>query len=133
MSLKTGFATVLKAMRVSRGLTHKHMAEASSRGYMSKLEQGRSSPTVDKLTVISEALGLSPLTLFTLTLSLERGEPIDTLLQRLKADIADLDANDALKALGISSRPAVCATRAAQPRRRTQAYPSPQTELHFAE
>lgn len=133
MSLKLGFATVLKAMRVSRGLTHKHMAEASSRGYMSKLEQGRSSPTLDKLTVISDALGLSPLTLFTLTLSLERGEPIDTLLQRLKADIADLDANDALKALGISSRPVVCATRAARPRQRTQAYPSPQTELHFAE
>ncbi|MBK5012445.1 helix-turn-helix domain-containing protein [Pseudomonas sp. S60] len=136
MSLKTGFATVLKAMRVSRGLTHKHMAKASSRGYMSKLEQGRSSPTVDKLTVISDALGLSPLTLFTLftlTLSVERGEPIDTLLQRLKADIADLDANDALKGLGISSLPAVCATRAARARRRTQAYPSSQTELHFVE
>lgn len=42
MSLKTGFATVLKAMRVSRGLTQKHMADSTSRTYMSKLEQGRS-------------------------------------------------------------------------------------------
>lgn len=133
MSLKTGFATVLKAMRVSRGLTYKHMAEASSRGYMSKLEQGRSSPTVDKLTVISDALGLSPLTLFTLTLSVENGQPIDTLLQRLKADIADLDSNDALKPLGISSLPAICATRAARPRRRTEPRHSSQSELQFVE
>jgi transcriptional regulator with XRE-family HTH domain len=133
MSLKTGFATVLKAMRISRGLTHKRMAEASSRGYMSKLEQGRSSPTVDKLTVISDALGLSPLTLFALTLSVESGQSIDSLLQRLKADIADLDANDALRALGISSLPVTCSARAASPRRRAEAYPSSQTELHFAE
>lgn len=34
MSLKTGFATVLKAIRTSRGLTHKNMSGASSRGYM---------------------------------------------------------------------------------------------------
>ncbi|MCU7247203.1 helix-turn-helix domain-containing protein [Pseudomonas koreensis] len=100
MSLKTGFANVLKTLRISRGLTHKQMAEASSRGYMSKLEQGLSSPTVDKLTAISDTLGLSPLTLFTLTLSVESGQPIDSLVQRLKADVADLEAHGALKQRG---------------------------------
>lgn len=133
MSLKTGFATVLKAMRISRGLTHKQMAEASSRGYMSKLEQGRSSPTVHKLTAISETLGLSPLTLFTLTLSVENGQPIDSLVQRLRADVADLEAHGALTDLGIPSLPVISATRAAPSRRQKVACPSPQTELCFAE
>ncbi len=41
MSLKTGFATVLKAIWTSRGLTHKNMSGASSRGYMLKLEHGK--------------------------------------------------------------------------------------------
>ncbi len=64
MSLRIGFATVLKALRISRGLTQKHMAEASSRTYMSKLEQGRSSPTLDKLTALSDTLGAQPTNAF---------------------------------------------------------------------
>lgn len=133
MSLKTGFANILKTLRISRGLTHKQMAEASSRGYMSKLEQGLSSPTVDKLTAISDTLGLSPLTLFTLTLSVESGQPIDSLVQRLKADVADLEAHGALKQLGVSSLPSINVQKAAQSRRLEVARPSPQAELCFAE
>ncbi len=78
MSLETGFATVPKVIRASRGLTHKNMSGASSRGYMLKLKHGRSSPTVDNLIAISEAIGVSPLTLFALTLSVESGQPVDT-------------------------------------------------------
>lgn len=133
MSLKTGFATVLKAIRTSRGLTHKNMAGASSRGYMLKLEHGLSSPTVDKLIAISDAMGVSPLTLFTLTLSVDSGEPIDALVQRLKADIADLETKDALKSLGVSSLPDIRATRPAPFRRNKVASCSSQAELCFAE
>ncbi|WP_412462255.1 helix-turn-helix domain-containing protein [Pseudomonas sp. SC11] len=133
MSLKTGFATVLKAIRTSRGLTHKNMSGASSRGYMLKLEHGRSSPTVDKLIAISDAMGVSPLTLFTLTLSVDSGQPIDALVQRLKADIADLETNDALKSLGVSSLPHERPIWPASSRRRKVASCSTQAELCFAE
>lgn len=90
MSLKTGFATVLKAMRVSRGLTQKHMADTTSRTYMSKLEHGRSSPIIDKLTAINGALGLSPLTLFTLTLSVESGHTVKTYCSTSKPTLQTL-------------------------------------------
>ncbi|WP_016972295.1 helix-turn-helix domain-containing protein [Pseudomonas tolaasii] len=133
MSLKTGFATVLKAMRVSRGLTQKHMADTTSRTYMSKLEQGRSSPTIDKLTAISGALGLSPLTLFTLTLSVESGQTVKTLLQHLEADIADLEAIGALKSLGLSSVSDIRPTRAILSRLERASAPYSQAELCFAE
>lgn len=133
MSLKTGFATVLKAIRTSRGLTHKNMSGASSRGYMLKLEHGRSSPTIDKLIAISDAMGVSPLTLFIFTLSVESGQPVDTLVQQFKTDVADLEANGALKGLGISSLPDIRAIRAPSPRRRAVACPSSQAELCFTE
>lgn len=133
MSLKTGFATVLKAMRVSRGLTQKHMADTTSRTYMSKLEQGRSSPTIDKLTAISGALGLSPLTLFTLTLGVESGQTIKTLVQHLEADIADLEAMGALKSLGFSSLSDIRPTRAIPSRLERTSAPYSQAELCFAE
>ncbi|KAF1310569.1 transcriptional regulator [Pseudomonas sp. SG-MS2] len=133
MSLKAAFATVLKAMRISRGLTHKDMALASSRGYMLKLEHGRSSPTVEKLTAIGDAMGLSPLTLFTLTLSVESGQPIDTLVQRLKADVADLEANGALSGLVVSSATPICITKPSSARRHKAIYPSSQAELCFTE
>ena len=133
MSLKAAFATVLKTMRISRGLTHKDMAVASSRGYMLKLEHGRSSPTVEKLTAIGDAMGLSPLTLFTLTLSVESGQPIDTLVQRLKADVADLEANGALSGLVASSATPICITKPSSARRHKSIYPSSQAELCFAE
>lgn len=133
MSLKTGFATVLKAIRLSRGLTHKNMAGASSRGYMLKLEHGLSSPTVDKLIAISDAMEVSPLTLFTLTVSVDSGQPIDTLVQRLKAEIADLETKDALKSLGLSSLPHLRAARPAPSRRHKIASCSSQAELCFAE
>lgn len=133
MSLKKGFATVLKAIRISRGLTHKNLAGASSRGYMLKLEHGLSSPTVDKLIAISDAMGVSPLTLFTLTLSVDNKQPIDAFVQRLKADIADLETNGALKSLGVSTLSDMSATRAAPARRHKVASSSSQAELCFAE
>ncbi|WP_248801136.1 helix-turn-helix domain-containing protein [Pseudomonas sp. MWU13-2105] len=133
MSLKTGFAAVLKAMRVSRGLTQKHMADSTSRTYMSKLEQGRSSPTIDKLTAISGALGLSPLTLFTLTLSVESGQTVKTPVQHLEADIADLEAMGALKSLGLSSVSDVRPTRVIPSRLERSTAPYSQAELCFAE
>ena len=133
MSLKTGFATVLKAMRVSRGLTQKHMADTTSRTYMSKLEQGRSNPTIDKLTAISGALELSPLTLFTLTLSVESGQTVKTLVQHLEADIADLEATGALKSLGLSSVSDIRPTRAILSRLERTTAPYSQAKLCFAE
>lgn len=133
MSLKAAFATVLKTVRISRGLTHKDMAVASSRGYMLKLEHGRSSPTVEKLTAIGDAMGLSPLTLLTLTLSVESGQPIDTLVQRLKADVADLETNGALSGLVASSATSICITKPSSARRNKGIYPSSQAELCFAE
>jgi transcriptional regulator with XRE-family HTH domain len=90
MSLKTAFASVLKATRAIRGLSQKNLAEVSSRTYISKLERGQCSPTLEMITSLSVPLNLSPLTLMALTIRAESGQPIRSLVNRLQNELAEL-------------------------------------------
>lgn len=134
MSLKTAFASVLRAMRASRGMTQRKLAEASSRTYLSKLERGQSSPTLDMVTALSGTLNLSPLTLIALTLSAESRQPINALLGRLDKEVAELRQAGVLGELqvpfGASKTPT--ARSSSRPDKVT-GKPSGQTELCFAD
>lgn len=68
MTLKASFAKVLRALRAKRNISQREFADTTSRTYLSKLEAGKSSITLDKLQQLSDRLGLSPLTLLTLTI-----------------------------------------------------------------
>lgn len=103
-SLKTAFSAVLKTLRLQKGLTQQHLAEASSRTYLSKLERGQSSLTLDKLNALSSVLGLSPLTLVAVTLGAQRGQTVKTLLVELEREISDLAEAGVLKQLQIPDR-----------------------------
>jgi transcriptional regulator with XRE-family HTH domain len=72
MSIRTAVATVLKAMRKARGLSQRDLAEVSSRTYVSKLELGQSSPTLEMMATLSAPLGLSSLTLIAVKIGAER-------------------------------------------------------------
>ena len=132
MSLKIAFATVLKVMRNSRGLTQQHMARTSSRTYMSKLERAQSSPTLDKLEVLSETLQLSPLTVVAMALGARSGESTRTLLDRLKTELGQLEQNGVLRELGMSA--GIPAARSAVARSSRSTFRRlDQTEFQFAE
>ncbi|MEO8488215.1 helix-turn-helix domain-containing protein [Pseudomonas sp.] len=103
MSLKNAFAAVLKAMRAGRGLTQRNLAEVSSRTYVSKLERGQSSPTLEMITALSGPLNVHPLTLVAITLCAESGESTNALLRRVQDELADLAHDGVLKYLSISS------------------------------
>nr|WP_314481861.1 helix-turn-helix domain-containing protein [uncultured Pseudomonas sp.] len=103
MSLKTAFAAVLKAMRAGKGLTQRNLAEVSSRTYISKLERGQSSPTLEMITALSSQLHVNPLTLVAITLSAESGQSVTGLLRRTQEELADLAKEGVLKNLSIPS------------------------------
>ena len=84
MTLKSSFATVLRAIRNKRNITQRQFADATSRTYLSKLEGGKSSITLDKLEQLSVRLELSPLTLLALTLSEDGGKPARELVNTLQ-------------------------------------------------
>lgn len=86
MSVKNAVAVVLKAMRKTRGLSQKNLAEVSSRTYVSKLERGQSSPTLEMMSTLSSPLGLSPLGLVALTLATETGQSIRSLINLVESE-----------------------------------------------
>lgn len=135
MSLKTAFAAVLKSMRTSRGLTQKHLSDASSRTYLSKLERAQSSLTLDKLDAISQTLGLSPLTLVAITLGTESRASLRDLLNRLETELFDLKHTGVLKDLEIDFEAVTKAPRlVARPlQKKGSLSSSRQTELHFSD
>lgn len=135
MSLKTAFASVLKTMRSSRGLTQEHLLDATSRTYLSKLERAQSSPTLNKLDAISQTLELSPLALIALTHSTESHTPLREMLNRLETELLDLRHAGVLKKLEIDFDAVTKAPRlAARPLpEKGSLSSSQQTELHFTD
>lgn len=96
MTLKTSFASVLRALRGKRNISQRDFADTTSRTYLSKLELGKSSITLDKLDQISKRLQLSPLTLLTLTIAEETEQPVIDLITKLQQELADLQRGDGL-------------------------------------
>lgn len=101
MALKASFANVLRALRSKRNITQRDFADTTSRTYLSKLELGKSSITLDKLEQISNRLELSPLTLLTLTLSEDTGRSASDLMSKMRAELDELQHDGGLPGLSI--------------------------------
>ena len=66
MDIRQALGAALKSARRLRGLTQEDFGSVSSRTYLSTLERGLKSPTLDKIQEISEVLGVHPLTLLSM-------------------------------------------------------------------
>lgn len=99
MTLKLGVAAVLRTLRSEQSITLESVNDATSRQYLTALEQGKSSISLEKLQAISTALGMSPLTFLTLTLSVTDGEPARALLKRAQAELDDFEKTGGIAAL----------------------------------
>ncbi|PPC96901.1 MAG: transcriptional regulator [Methylotenera sp.] len=92
MEIKEAFASALKQARKSRGLTQEDFSEVSSRTYISTLERGIKSPTIEKINVLAKTLGIHPLTLLTLTYMIDREDSNPTTL----TDVIEKEINQLL-------------------------------------
>lgn len=101
MSVKDAIPAVLRALRKARGLSQKNLAEVSSRTYVSKLERGQSSPTLEMIVTLSAPLDLSPLGLVALTLATETGQSIKTLISHVEREAEALAQAGVLQELKI--------------------------------
>lgn len=90
--MRRAFAEALKKSRKSRGLTQEDFSMVSSRTYLSTLERGQKSPTLDKLQVISETIGIHLASLMTLTcLHFDEEEDLDALLSRIRSEVKSVE------------------------------------------
>lgn len=88
MEIRRGFAIALRQARKAQGLTQEDFSSVSSRTYLSTLERGQKSPTLEKIDAISQTLGIHFLSLLTLTcLHSGKAEDLDTIFARIKLEI----------------------------------------------
>jgi transcriptional regulator with XRE-family HTH domain len=94
MKIRYAFAKALRKARRSRGLTQEDFSEVSSRTYLSTLERGQKSPTLDKIDVLSQTMGIHFLSLLTLThLYFENESDIEVILERIRIEVGPLYEN----------------------------------------
>ena len=88
MEIRLAFAQALRKARKANGLTQEDFAEVSSRTYLSTLERGQNSPTLDKVHVLAQTIGIHTLSLLTLSyLYSKNGLTIDSLFEQIKLEI----------------------------------------------
>lgn len=130
----SGHGLLGKAIRKARGLSQYKLAEVSSRTYVSKLERGQSSPTLEMMSTLSSPLGVSPLALVALTLAAESGQSISSLIMHAEREIDELSQADVLKELKIPpDEPWNAAHTKASSKSRRIGKTLQQTEFCFAE
>lgn len=90
MNTRKAFAKALKTARKARSFTQEDFAAVSGRTYLSALERGLKSPTIEKVEALSEAMGISPLTLMTLAYVYANGKEPGALWKVVEREIREI-------------------------------------------
>jgi transcriptional regulator with XRE-family HTH domain len=91
MDTRQAFATSLKQARKAKNLTQEDFSTVSSRTYLSTLERGLKSPTLDKIQELADTLEIHPLTLLVLTYTqLEENPEVSALIKKISHEIEEL-------------------------------------------
>jgi len=96
MNLRLAIGAVLRTLRSKEKRTRESLAEASSHTYLARLEHGKSGVTVEKLELISETFGISPLTFLTLAVATSKGATTDSLLRQARTELEKFEADGGL-------------------------------------
>lgn len=67
MEIQKALGLAIKEIRLSKQLTQEFFSDVSSRTYLSVLENGKKSPSVEKIDNLANAMGVHPLTVLTLS------------------------------------------------------------------
>ncbi|WP_341674737.1 helix-turn-helix transcriptional regulator [Niveibacterium sp. SC-1] len=92
MNLREALARAIRIARKNQGLSQEDFVVVSSRTYMSALERGLKSPTVDKLDQLGHAMGVSAAAVLCLAYGLlDRRNP-EARIEAIAAEAARLFA-----------------------------------------
>lgn len=94
--MRDAFAKALRTARKAHGFTQEDLAEVSSRTYVSILERGQKSPTLNKMNDIAEAMGIHLMSLIALTyLNHKNGGDLDELLKKVHDEVIHIQQKEA--------------------------------------
>lgn len=89
MAKEHNLGQAIKTVRAARGLSQEAFSDVSSRTYLSTLERGLKSPTLNKLAELCEVMDVHPLTLLTLAYAGD-GDDAERLLARVRQELDTL-------------------------------------------
>ncbi|WP_434570264.1 helix-turn-helix transcriptional regulator [Pseudomonas sp. Z3-6] len=91
MELNIAFGLALKQVRSSKNLTQEDFATVSSRTYLSTLERGLKSPTLEKVDQLARALDVHPLTILVATyVGKESHQDVEVLFQKIRDELCSV-------------------------------------------
>lgn len=94
MEIRIAFAKALRKSRKAKGLTQEDFAVVSSRTYLSTLERGQKSPTLDKVHALAQTIGIHMLSLMTLAYLCSNNEmDIDLLFDKVRLEIESINTD----------------------------------------
>lgn len=87
MELREALGEAIREFRKAKGLSQEDFSEVSSRTYLSILERGLKSPTLDKIEELASVLGVHPLSLLTLAyVKKDKGMTLDKVLGVVRSE-----------------------------------------------
>ncbi len=89
-TVKPSLPDALRRIRKARGLSQEAFSDVSSRTYLSSLERGLKSPTLNKIEDICAVLDVHPLTLLTLTYAAGDIQHARELMARIEQEVESL-------------------------------------------
>ena len=93
MDIKESFGLALQRARKSKESTQEDFSNISSRTYVSTLERGLCSPTVEKVDLLAGALGMHPITLLSMAYLIKSGVTDPTaLMDQVKREIVNFNS-----------------------------------------
>jgi transcriptional regulator with XRE-family HTH domain len=90
MELREALGTALRRQRKAQSLSQEAFTTVSSRTYISQLERGLKSPTLEKVEELAKAMGVHPLTLLTECFSLRDQKSVEDLFALIQQELASL-------------------------------------------
>lgn len=95
VDLNAAFGKALRQLRKQKGLTQEAFEPTTVRTYISNLERGVHSPSLEKVESMSEVLGVSPAVLLSLTLMNAQGlTDVQAFLAELESGLEAVRAED---------------------------------------
>jgi len=93
MNINNAFGSALKQLRQHQEMSQEDFSIVSSRTYISSLERGLKSPTLEKVEMISSCLEVHPLTLLALAYSKSSEElSCEDLINKVAVELIELEA-----------------------------------------
>lgn len=90
MSVRTAFAVALKLLRTKRGLTQDDLSKKVDQSHVSRIENEKTSPSLEAIIELARVLELSPVALMALVCAAEEKVSAGDVLKIAEKDLQDM-------------------------------------------